>query len=288
MTKSWGWRIKEFMQKFWDLSKTSGKAQLPVTVLSELLKVNALSDSQPILQAINQVSGVDYISMVEHSTSGRKPIQLAHSAKEFQAQRDLTKECFDRYCNLYFRQDPVTHLLDQMHGSHMQNDQVAALYVMREDIPNHAWKRDIYERENLPDRLSFMFSPEPARRLAVNLYRSAERGPFTHDELEALLPIGSLIAQVFKSHVGSHKTLTFGSSTVELEKKLEHLAPGLSPRERAVCARIAEGMSVDGIAVDLNVAPSTIMTLRKRAYAKLHEQGGPGDRLRLVRWLAHH
>lgn len=288
MTKSWGWRIKEFMQKFWDLSKTSGKAQLPVSVLSELLKVNALSDSQPILQAINQVSGVDYISMVEHSNSGRKPIQVAHSAKESQAQRDLTKECFERYCNQYFRQDPVTHLFDQMHGNNMQNDRVAALHVMREDIPNHAWKRDIYERENLPDRLSFLFSPGPKCLLAVNLYRSAARGPFTHHELEALLPIGSLIAQVFKSLVGSHKALTCGSASVELEKKLEYLAPGLSPRERAVCARIAEGMSVDGIAVDLNVAPSTVMTLRKRAYAKLHEQGGPGDRLRLVRWLAHH
>lgn len=288
MTKSWGWRIKEFMQKFWDLSKTSGEAQVPVSVLSELLKVNALSDSEHVLQAINQVCGVDYISMVEHSNSGRKPIQVAHSAKESQSQRDLTKECFERYCNLYFRQDPVTHMLDQMHVRPMQNSPVAALHVMREDIPNHAWKRDIYERENLPDRLSFLFSSEPAHRLAVNLYRSAERGPFTHHELEALLPIGSLIAQVFQSHVGSHKALTCGSASVELEKKLEYLAPGLSPRERAVCARIAEGMSVDGIAVDLNVAPSTVTTLRKRAYAKLHEQGGPGDRLRLVRWLAHH
>lgn len=288
MTKSWGWRIKDFMQKFWDLSTTSGKAQLPVSVLSELLKVTALSDSQPILQAINQVSGVDYISIVEHSTSGKKPIQVAHSAKDSHEQRDLTKECFERYCNLYFRQDPVTHLLDQMRGNPMQNSPVAALHVMREDIPNHAWKRDIYERENLPDRLSFLFSPEPARRWAVNLYRSAVRGPFRPDELEALLPIGSLIAQVFKSHMGPHKALICGSASVELEKKLEYLAPGLSPRELAVCARIAEGMSVDGIAVDLNVAPSTVMTLRKRAYAKLLKQGGPGDRLRLVRWLAQH
>jgi DNA-binding CsgD family transcriptional regulator len=44
-------------------------------------------------------------------------------------------------------------------------------------------------------------------------------------------------------------------------------------------------MSVDGIAVDLDVSPSTVMTLRKRAYAKLRAQGGPSDRMRLVRWL---
>jgi hypothetical protein len=27
------------------------------------------------------------------------------------------------------------------------------------------------------------------------------------------------------------------------------------------------------------------MTLRKRAYAKLRAQGGPSDRMRLIRWI---
>jgi DNA-binding NarL/FixJ family response regulator len=49
--------------------------------------------------------------------------------------------------------------------------------------------------------------------------------------------------------------------------------PELSERERAVCARIACGISADGIAADLDVAPSTVTTLRKRAYAKLARSG---------------
>jgi len=40
-----------------------------------------------------------------------------------------------------------------------------------------------------------------------------------------------------------------------------------------VCARIACGVSADGIAAELDVAPSTITTLRKRAYAKLMRRG---------------
>ncbi|CAN1572117.1 Transcription regulator LuxR, C-terminal [Burkholderiaceae bacterium] len=273
------------MQEFWDLSRTTGTAKLPVSVLSNLLDVSAQTISQPILEAINQISGVDYISLVEHPPSGQKPTQVAYAAKERQPHRDVTRECFERYRNLYFKQDPVTHLLDQMHNRDKKCEGVAALHVMREDIPDNAWKRDIYERENLPDRLSFLFAPSPELRLAVNLYRSAQRGHFTSCELETLLPMGSLIAQVFKSRLVFPKVFGAAATSEQFEVALLARAPLLSARERAVCARIATGMSVDGIAVDLGVAPSTVMTLRKRAYAKLQAQGGPSDRLRLVRWL---
>jgi FixJ family two-component response regulator len=69
-------------------------------------------------------------------------------------------------------------------------------------------------------------------------------------------------------------------------QRLARLAPALSPRERAVCARIACGLSADGIAADLDVAPSTVVTLRKRAYLKLAGAGLPAERVGLARLLA--
>ena len=59
--------------------------------------------------------------------------------------------------------------------------------------------------------------------------------------------------------------------------------PELSERERAVCARIACGISADGIAADMDVAPSTVTTLRKRAYAKLARRGLGAGRFALHR-----
>ena len=52
---------------------------MPVSVLSNLLNVSVQTISQPILQAINQNSDVDYISLAEHPSSGQKPIQFAHA-----------------------------------------------------------------------------------------------------------------------------------------------------------------------------------------------------------------
>ena len=60
------------MQEFWDFSKTTGTAKMPVSVFSNLLNVSVQTISQPILQAINQISDVDYISLVEHPSSGQK------------------------------------------------------------------------------------------------------------------------------------------------------------------------------------------------------------------------
>ena len=65
----------------------------------------------------------------------------------------------------------------------------------------------------------------------------------------------------------------------QAEQALADRAPRLSLRERQVCARIAVGLTADGIGADLGVAPSTVVTLRKRAYAKL----GVHNRLALAR-----
>ena len=48
---------------------------------------------------------------------------------------------------------------------------------------------------------------------------------------------------------------------------------------------IVDGLSVDAIAADMGVAPSTVQTLRKRAYQKLAEAGLPAQRLGLARLL---
>ncbi|MDT4884402.1 hypothetical protein FQZ97_1205380 [compost metagenome] len=109
---------------------------------------------------------------------------------------------------------------------------------------------------------------------------------FRQDEIGQLLALAPLLRQAHQA------ALQLGAVVADRQvqqaqagQRLARLAPALSPRERAVCARIACGLSADGIAADLDVAPSTVVTLRKRAYLKLAEAGLPADRLRLARWL---
>lgn len=54
----------------------------------------------------------------------------------------------------------------------------------------------------------------------------------------------------------------------------------LSPRERAVCARILQGLSTQAIATDLGVGAETVKTFRKLAYRRL----GIGSERELLTW----
>ncbi|MBV5268295.1 MAG: hypothetical protein JZU67_07340, partial [Burkholderiaceae bacterium] len=60
-------------------------------------------------------------------------------------------------------------------------------------------------------------------------------------------PIAPLIAQVYKSSFASQNLPNITKSVCQLEEILQVRAHSLSTRERAVCARVATGMSVDGI-----------------------------------------
>lgn len=55
----------------------------------------------------------------------------------------------------------------------------------------------------------------------------------------------------------------------ELQDRLAQAYPGLTPREREICARTLSGQTAQAIAEDLTLGTSTVLTYRQRAYQKL-------------------
>lgn len=51
--------------------------------------------------------------------------------------------------------------------------------------------------------------------------------------------------------------------------RLAALERGLTQRELDVCARTLIGLTAEGIALDLNIKKTSVLTYRKRAYARL-------------------
>ncbi len=108
---------------------------------------------------------------------------------------------------------------------------------------------------------------------------------------ERLLAVATLLKQVHCGVLrlgqrGHAAPLSRDAQVGQALFALQARVPALSPREAAVCARIACGTSADGIAAELGIAPSTVLTLRKRAYAKLAQAGFSGGRLQLSRLAA--
>lgn len=55
-----------------------------------------------------------------------------------------------------------------------------------------------------------------------------------------------------------------------MEKRLAAMFPELTSRERQVCARSIIGMTAEGIALDLGIKQTSVLTYRRRAYARLN------------------
>src|SRR5690606_22246752 len=58
-------------------------------------------------------------------------------------------------------------------------------------------------------------------------------------------------------------------STAEMEERVRLSFPTLSKREVSVCARSIVGLTTEGIALDLGIKNTSVLTYRRRAYARL-------------------
>lgn len=247
------------------------------------LLLEAPREAEPtraMLHFLNALLPVDYISLVSHMED---PPALLEGHAFGPELRNVTGQCFDKYRRYFYVFDDAIRIAGRMRAEARENAEVTALRFRAGEIPDSAWRHRIYEREHLSDRLTLLFTPAPRTAFSINLYRSEAKGPFAAQEIERVLAVAPLLRQVHRNAVGTGAAARQMATRIALARaRLDARAAALSPRELDVCARIACSMTADGIAADLDVAASTVLTLRKRAYGKL----GIHDRAELIRLAA--
>ncbi len=270
------------MPSTWTLDAPTAGHAVPAAVVQGLLEVaSAPLSAARLLRAIQQVVPVQYLSLVAFQ---RHTPELIEGSSRDTHGRDVVAECFAIYRRSYFRSDSVMRIADRV--AERPAREVAVLHCRADELPVAGWRDDIYVRERLTERFTLLHAPAPGAVQAIHLYRDDRQGFFQPSEIAQLLALAPLLRQAHHASLQVGAVVTDRQAQVaQAERRLSRLAPVLSPRERAVCARIACGLSADGIAGDLDVAPSTVVTLRKRAYLKLAEAGLPAHRLGLARWL---
>jgi DNA-binding CsgD family transcriptional regulator len=287
------------MQQIWPI-QAQGKHSVSTQCAAHLLTaVNASQPLEHMLSAVNEVAAVDYISLLSHEKAA------SHLAPRFEAGcsrapgiANVTALCFDLYRQRYWQADTLQHRAIEQASQGADSD-VMASHMRTQDIPLPGWREEIYQRQHLADRLSFTYALSGSSIYTINLYRSSSVGVLRDQDLQQLLPLAMLLrqthAQALHRHFdGSgdtkvasiHQAAHQGDLASIFTQQLARLAPMLSAREKLVCSLIAQGVSADGIAVHLCVAPSTVITLRRRAYAKLAQQGLYGGRIALIKLIS--
>ncbi|MEO6340261.1 MAG: helix-turn-helix transcriptional regulator [Caulobacteraceae bacterium] len=106
----------------------------------------------------------------------------------------------------------------------------------------------------------------------LDLFRSLRQSPFTDAEERALSDAGRLVASIVGVHATRQRINIAVSSNCRDDiaaQVVKFLGAGLTRREAEVVSRIVMGLRTEAIATDLGIKSATVITFRKRAYAKL-------------------
>lgn len=151
------------------------------------------------------------------------------------------------YLDGWFRQDPLfAQVLAQQPG------QVEVMRIDPQASPmSTAYRARFYEAPGLGGKLSVVATGS-GLRLIINLYRQRLQDWTPRDPILPILGRLALLHFARRDAGGVPDALM-----------------ALSERERAVCLGVLEGKKAEVIAHDLGVAPTSVVTYRRRAYGKL-------------------
>lgn len=239
--------------------------------------------AQAWLRLLSRAARIDYLCVVEYAFETEENLAAPRLLEGWAAPgvANVTAECFALYRQRYWRCDEATRLAQFARDF----SSMTALHCHSSDI-QEPWRREVYDPADLEARLSLLYLPAPGTTAAINLYRRRSLGIFQPAEIARLIEAAPLVQLAHRELSAYRQRAGAATGPAAVEHALRRILlrlPELSDREAAVCARIARGISLDGIAEDLGIAPSSVATMRKRAYAKLARRGVPPGREQLAR-----
>lgn len=150
-----------------------------------------------------------------------------------------------------------------------------AVRISAGEIPDAEYRRTCYSEPKFVEKLSIA-ERAGSGWTVLSLFRRERAGRFSDAELREVLRLSQLLLPLIGKHdVLSNADLNVTKSSAgSVEGRLSRLCPGLTARERAVCARTVAGMTAEAIGLELGIQATSVVTYRRRAYARLNISSG--------------
>lgn len=133
-------------------------------------------------------------------------------------------------------------------------------------IRSRGYRTDCYDRPGIAGRAS-LIRRSGSSGVAVNLYSAAEDGPIVEGVFDRAHAVLDLLLLAADRLIEASAELP-QSSGEALATHLSVLHPELPPRERQVFRMTVQGLSAADIASALGIAETTVISHRKKAYAR--------------------
>jgi DNA-binding CsgD family transcriptional regulator len=139
------------------------------------------------------------------------------------------------------------------------------------EVSDPIYRYECYDKPGITERLT-IGNVEGGTWHVLNLYRNRRSGPFGEADVMQALPAAVCILgalPVLSAVTDDESTSSNHGRLAWFIKRLRALPAHLTTREVEVCARALLGMTVEGTALDLGIACTSVATYRKRAYQRL-------------------
>lgn len=238
-----------------------GGARTPEAFAPAIAALGSAAFAAELLAALNRIVPVDHLSLMRFADGTRPPVlesAVWHGGEH-------VSEVQRAYLQGLYRHDPNL----QLAGTHLE---ACVLRLRRDDIRHRAYREKCYLRAGLIERLT-VASSMAEHLVALNLYRREASGTFADEEVEAIEALARFLGAIAGKHASLLGALLRsrerGDRVAAASARLHALDGRLTGRELDVLARILVGMTSEGIALDLRIRPNTVLTYRKRGYARL-------------------
>jgi DNA-binding CsgD family transcriptional regulator len=206
--------------------------------------------------ACEALSGAEQVTAF-FAEAGRVRCVLAHrpSAPE------LVEDLCAHYERIYYSRDEL--LAHHARGG----EDYAAVPVASVEIADGAYRDRLFAAARLGGKIALIASAN-GRIVYVNLYFAQPEASAA--ALPTLDAHGPLLTQLLMKHdalTGGY--VRPGAARQKVDAFLRQRFPALSQREAQIAALIACGLSVEAIAAEAGVASASIVTFRRRGYAKM-------------------
>jgi DNA-binding CsgD family transcriptional regulator len=213
-----------------------------------------------LLAALNRAVPVDHVCLMRIEDRARPPVLESASWRGGTHVAEVQRA----YLGGLYRFDPNLDL--------PVRPGVQVLRLRRESLAHAEYRNTCYASAGLLERITVAAS-EGGQRVFLNLYRLEPSGPFSASEVAIIEGLSQVLAALAVKHVGMLGMLLRsrdrGDRTAAIAARLHALDGRLTRRETEVLSRILLGISSEGIALDLGIGINTVLTYRKRGYARL-------------------
>ena len=173
------------------------------------------------------------------------------------------------YQAVFYKQDPNRSIIMDS----PEQGKTLALPALSDKHYSDIYRQSIYYSNGIIDKFGTAYWNNDVCYY-VNYYRMDGEAPFSAQDREQLADASDLISNLVARHFASEERTSVPGAQIS-ERNLGRIVRELSPesplteREAQVCTLIIMGCSSEAIALRFGIAVGSVMTYRRRAYARL-------------------